>query len=154
MSKLSDVKIIDLRRSKINKEKSDRKSGRIVFEPKGMVELTKNDYKNSKTRPQHVLSWNRSDPAAVQEWEIKYGAEFVTPSDPYFPYGAGVELKDGKYYYREMVLVKIPLERHLERKREEMKRTNIPLENMNKRFQKEMESRGAGLKEEDLYSQV
>lgn len=150
MSRIDEVKFIDLKRSKVDEGKSDPKAGEFVFKPNGMVELKRSDYDDNAVRPKHILKWNRSDPHTIREWEIKFGAEFVTADDPYFPHGAGVEFKDGHYHFNEMVLIKIPLELHLERKRADAKRANKSFEDNNRNFRQSMNTMGMGLKDGDV----
>jgi hypothetical protein len=80
---MRDIRIYDLNRSKVDENGSNKKKGQVKFKPNGAVELKKSDYRDEAIRPRHVIKWNRSVPSAIQDWEIKFGAEFVTPQDPY-----------------------------------------------------------------------
>lgn len=54
-----NIKFVDLKRSKWDKEKSDPKEGKYVFESGGKVYI---NYMNRATRPMWFVSWCRYDP--------------------------------------------------------------------------------------------
>lgn len=114
---LSDIKIIDLNRSELDKSESDPKTGKYEFRRKVYVE--KADYLNASVRPPFKFQWNRYEPRTnykeVRDWQIKLGASFVTTKDPWWPEGIPPD-GEHKYVFGDSVLMKIPLRQYLEEK--------------------------------------
>lgn len=113
---ISDVKIVDLNRSELEKS-SDPKKGKYDFKKKVYVERA--DYLNAQVRPPYKFKWNRYEPRTnykeVRDYQIRYGASFVTVKDPWWPEGVPPDGED-KYVFGDLVLMKIPLRPYLEEK--------------------------------------
>ena len=129
---LRDYKLVDLRRSKIDKKRSDPKKGIFKFEPNGKVYVS---WKDAATRPPHYIKWNRNEPYAVSRWEIKWGYSNVTIEDPYWPEGLKPN-EEGNYVYQtDMILVKCPLENYVEKRKKEIAKSELASAAKRKEFQ-------------------
>ena len=62
---LRDHKLVDLRRSKIDKKRSDPEKGIFKFEPNGKVYVS---WRDAAFRPPDYIKWNRNDPYAISRW--------------------------------------------------------------------------------------
>ena len=146
---LSEVKIIDLNRSKWDRKQSDPKRGEYRFEQK--VYVQKQDYLYEATRHPHVFKWCRYEPkdgfSHMRTWNVKYQAEPVTPNDPYYPEGLKPNA-EGQYVFGDVVLMKIPLEAHMARKKRDTEKANRAAKNRAKEFEDEAKKDGAEITDE------
>lgn len=100
-------RIVDLKNSKWDKEKSNPEKGVYVFTDKKYV-----NYRNPKLRPEWAFTWCRYSPhnayRELSEWKYLYNAVPVTTADPYWP---ETLVPDGehKYVIGDLVFVKMPL---------------------------------------------
>ena len=112
---LSDIKIIDVKRSTFDKEKSDPAKGKYVWVKKVFI-----DYKSPETRPQFKFSWNRNHEWAVADWQNKWpGCTFVEPHDNFVPAGLSPNA-DNHYIFKDAVLMKIPIMEYIEQRKKEI----------------------------------
>ena len=122
MKYLPDIKVIDLRYSEWDKEKSKPRAGRYVFTKKVYV-----SWGAEGRVPPWWFSWCRYDPRSnyreLMEWQADYNATpVVFNEDPYWPETIAVNT-EGYYQNGDVVLVKSPLIEHLERRLEEKRLT-------------------------------
>ena len=117
---LRDYKLVDLRRSKIDKKRSDPKKGIFKFEPNGKVYVS---WRTEAFRPPHHVKWNRNEPYAISRWEIKWGYSNVTTEDPYWPEGLKPNEEGHDVYQTDMILVKCPLENYVEKRKKEIEKS-------------------------------
>lgn len=118
---LRDIKLIDLRRSKL-KRGSDPKKGIYKFEPNGKVYVS---WKDPTARPPDYVKWNRNTPYDIESWKIKWGYSEVTLEDPYWPEGIKPN-EEGHYVYAtDMILMKCPLERYVEKRKKEIMKSEM-----------------------------
>lgn len=112
---LSDIKIIDVKRSVYDKEKSDPAKGKFVWQKKVFI-----DYKSPENRPKFKFSWNRNHEWAVGDWQNKWpGCTFVEPQDNYVPAGLSPNA-DNHYIFKDAVLMKIPIQEYIEQRKKEI----------------------------------
>jgi hypothetical protein len=155
MAFLKDIKIVDLNRSRWDKKQSDRKKGNYVFEPNGKVYVNKmKDYLHGETRHPWVFTWCTHDPGrrfgTLHKWRVDYQATFVDINDPYWPEGM-IPDAEGKYIFRDdMVLVKIPLEVHLEKNKRERDIANRTRASKMREFEADAKAAGADIPKEML----
>lgn len=143
---LSDIKIVDLRHSIIDKEQSDPKNGKYVFTKKAYISYTKDD----AIRPPWKFSWNHDAPYAFQDWANKWpGTEFVTKKDEYYPEGA-VNKADGHWYFKDAVLMKIPLLTYIQQRRKEIAASEKAPQRILDAVKAEYRSYGVDLSDEEL----
>ncbi len=143
---LSDIKIIDLRHSVIDKEQSDPRKGKYVFTKKSYISYTKDD----SVRPPWKFSWNNDSPYAHQDWCNKWpGTEFVTVKDDYYPEGATLKA-DGHWYFKDAVLEKIPLLTYIQQRRKEIERSEKAPERILAATKAEFKSYGVDLSDDEL----
>jgi hypothetical protein len=102
----SNTHIVDLNRSKWDRERSDRKRGVYFFYPgpDAKVYIKQSDYMDAASRPNHLCKFVGLD--NVPQYRSRYGAELVTIDDPYWPEPI-VPDAEGKYVILDAVLVKI-----------------------------------------------
>lgn len=117
---LRKIRIIDKRRSVLNKEKSDLKSQNYVWDKKVYWRP-----RQEGSLDEYFVAWGPLGVDAepnfeTQEW-ILNGWEYVIAKDPYMPEKIKVDSK-GQYKYKDAVLMKIPMQRYLEIKKEDMKK--------------------------------
>jgi hypothetical protein len=118
---LRDIKLIDLRRSKL-KRGSDPKKGIYKFEPNGKIYVS---WKDPATRPPDYVKWNRNTPYDVERWRTLWNYSEVTIGDPYWPEGVRPN-EDGHYVYStDMILMKCPLENYIEKRKKEIMKSEL-----------------------------
>jgi hypothetical protein len=117
MPMLRDIKIVDLKRSKQDAKKSNPDKAEYVFEPGAKKYVDK----SAMIADNACFSWCQYNPRdgmrMLNEWKVKYGYEPVKHSvDPYWPEGAQKNAL-GYWQYGDLVLVKAPLDKEMERRR-------------------------------------
>ena len=118
---LRDIKIVDLKRSELDKEQSKPKDGKFVFKPGGKKYVDK----ASKIADNVWFSWCQYTPRdgyqMLNEWRVMYGYEpVVCGVDPYWPDGA-VKNAESYWQYGDLVFVRVPLDREMERRAMDIK---------------------------------
>lgn len=112
---LRDIKIIDVKRSTFDKEKSDPAKGKYVWMKKVFI-----DYKSPEIRPNFRFSWNRNHEWSIADWQNKWpGCTFVMPTDNYVPAGISPNA-DNRYIFKDVVLMKIPVEEYISQRKKEI----------------------------------
>jgi hypothetical protein len=98
--------IVDLNRSRWDKERSDRKRGIYYFSegPDAKVYIKQSDYQDNASRPNHILKFVAIENVPV--YRSRFGAELVGIDDPYWPEPVAPD-SEGKYVILDAVLVKI-----------------------------------------------
>jgi hypothetical protein len=148
--------IIDLRRSKWNKEQSKPKDGLYIFDPEpgSKVYLKRTDYNDATTRPDYVMffiSKEEDDPrSGMSYWSTKYQATPVTAgADLFWPEGMKPNA-EGHYVYIDSILVKVPLIVWLDKVKEDRGKYDKAADNLHKSFRAEAEGAGAGMTDTEL----
>lgn len=119
---LKDIKIVDLRRSVVNEEKSDRKKMRLVFDKKTYVVTA--DYKDAHVRPPYKFEWGAKDKDGYGVLTYQHmGYEFVTPEDDFWPEGAILDAEN-HYVFKDAILMKCPLDVWLKRRARDIDKSN------------------------------
>ena len=143
---LSDIKIVDLRHSVIDKDRSDPKKGKYVFVKKAYITYTKDD----AIRPPWKFGWNIQQEYAYQDWKNKWpGTEFVTGKDEYWPEGA-ILGSDGLWHFKDAVLMKIPLLTYIQQRRKEIEKSEKTPSRILDAFKQETKSYGMDVSDEQL----
>jgi len=147
--KLQDVKIIDLRASVLDREKSDPECGRYVFKEKRYV-----DYKGKSTRPNYKFLWCRWEPKnnyrEFNEWNVRWGDTLLTNAvDPYIPEGIPKDA-EGHFRYGDVILVKRPLINELKRLEENEKISKRGAGAKMQGFQNEMKLQGVDISDDQF----
>lgn len=122
---LQDVKIVDLNRSELDKEKSDINKNKYVFKKKVYVKHP-DDYLKAETRHPYFFHWGRqtADGREIESWRIKWNYDFLTKEDPYWPEGVPRNAEE-HYQWGDAVLMKIPIRDFIAKRKREMKKANI-----------------------------
>jgi hypothetical protein len=121
---LSDIKdkIVDLNRSKWDKENSEPGRGFYIFTEK--VYLKKSDYNDATSRPAYYLKFvdycDGENTDNFKSYVMNYEASPVTTSDPYWPEPLSPNAED-RYVFKDTILVKIPFALWLEKKLKDKK---------------------------------
>jgi hypothetical protein len=155
---LSDVRrrMVDLKRSGVDWERSDPVNGQYHFNNQ-KVYLHWDDYKDSSTRPNFKYHWvaydDKDDFRNIKKWQWDFDAEFVVATDrsnEVWPELIGKPGTDGLYHYMDMVLMKVPLLKHLETMDENSKRYDKAREGLDKKFRSEAATEGAEVTEVEV----
>lgn len=106
------------------------------------------------TRPEYWFSWCRYEPTNgfrdLNEWRHLYGYVPVDPdADPYWPESVEVNAA-GHYQFGDLVLVKCPLLRHLERRFLDIRLAMGGAKKKIEEFNRQMLREGGGLDEREL----
>ena len=121
MLSLNDIKYIDLKASKWDKDASNREKGTYFFDKKVYI-----DYRSiTAPRPMWWFEWCFNSPYAIEDWKQKWpGAELLSATnDDYYPEGA--EVRDGHYVFKDVICMKIPLSAYIAQRRKEMGMANV-----------------------------
>ncbi|MFA5715898.1 MAG: hypothetical protein WC998_09165 [Candidatus Paceibacterota bacterium] len=148
--------IIDLRRSKWDKEHSKEKEGFFVFDPvpDSKVYLKRTDYSDASIRPDYVMffiSEEEDDPrSGMMYWSSKYQATpIIAGVDPFWPEGMKPN-SEGHYVYIDSILVKVPLMIWLDKVKEDRGKYDKAADNLHKSFRAEADGAGAGMTDKEL----
>jgi hypothetical protein len=119
---LQDVKIIDLSQSEWDKKASNPKNGEYVFTVKKFCPI------NYSTDKKWFFSWAHYDPRdqlkSCRDWQVQYNYSFVTLDDPFWPEGLPPNA-EGRYVFRDAVLMKRPLVEELKDRKANRDRANM-----------------------------
>lgn len=157
MPTLKDFKIVDLKRSVWDKEKSDPTKGKYKFTKK--VYLKSSDYDDKTIRPRYVMIWNRwdkiNDYLEFKEWEQFYDAEAVKVGDDFWPEPLTPKA-DGTYQWKDAILMKVPLLVWLRKKAEDSARYDTQRKALTDQFNSLAAQSGAKLDmmEDDVIAKV
>lgn len=142
MRPLYDIKIVDMKKSVIDGKKSNTERDEYVFIEKVYV--------GNKSHPMRdnmwQFKWGR-DPlpgmGGIPEntpmlWNAEFGATYVVPADGYWP-ELMTRNSQGHYVYPggDAVLVKIPLERYVEKVEEDRQAHKDELQSVRDTFENE-----------------
>jgi len=137
--------IVDLRRSKWDKERSDKSKGRYYFTEKVYVKNT--DYRDDTIRPDYVFSfvgYDTKDPqSGFYFWQMHYGAEAVTEADDYWPEGLSPNA-DGHYKFIDSILIKVPVDVWVKKVMDDRGKHDKSAENLQKSFTETAKAAGCG----------
>jgi len=140
---LSEIKLVDMRHSVIDKDKSTPEKGLYAFKKKVYV-----DYKTKAQRPPYFFTWVRYNPRDdfkdVRDYQVKWGYEYVTKDDPYWPEGLGPDA-EGHYRYGDVVLMRCPLINELRKREQEIAISQRASVSKQKGFEAQMGAEGGGL---------
>jgi len=148
---LSDIKIVDLNRSEIDEEKSDRKKGKFKFKKK--VYFKQSDYLDGAVRPQHIIKHvgyeGENAVSSFMTYQRLWQAELLTTDDPYWPEPLPADA-NGHYPFQDGIFVKIPIEVWVEKHHEDIKRYDEGHKLVDRRFESEKRAMQAQLRDGDL----
>ena len=142
--------IVDLKRSRWNKDMSVREKGIYIFDhdPEAKVYIKVSDYQDSAARPDHILKF--IDTEKLPYYRAKFGAEPVTIHDRYWPEPM-VPNAEGQYVIMDALLVKIAnMEDYLDFRAENRARGNKGHLEEDKRFDGEARSEVVRLTDADI----
>lgn len=151
MPSLKDFKIVDLRRSVWDRESSDLGRGKYRFSAKHY--LKNSDYDEEKVRPDHVLTWVRYDKVndfiELRMWENQLSAEVVKAGDMlYWPEPLAPK-PDGSYVWQDAILVQVPLDVWLTKRKEDRDRYMHEAERNKAEFVSLAKEAGAAIEMDD-----
>ncbi len=143
---LGEIKIVDLRHSTIDHDKSNVAEGVFEFTDKQYVE-----YHVKIRRPEWYFRWVRYNPTDglkdVRNHRVKWGFSYVTQDDPFWP--EGIPLTEGKYIFGDAVLMKCKLLAELKRREEAKKFSDAMSMSAYRKFQSEAGAAGIALSHAD-----
>ncbi|MFH2074362.1 MAG: hypothetical protein ABIJ57_03305 [Pseudomonadota bacterium] len=149
---LSQIKIIDKRLSKFDAEGSNPKKGEYAWTEKVPWKARRDG-----SLDEYFVSWGAlkrdgTPGPMTQDWQLD-GWEFVRPSDNYFPDGLPPNT-DGLYVFKDAVLMKIPMKKYLEIRKNNMKRADRGYREMIQQFESQAKAEGVGLDKDMLDKMV
>ena len=121
---LNDVKIVDLRRSELDKRNSDIDKNIYKFKKKVYVQHPE-DYLKTETRHPYFFHWGRmtADGRAIETWRNRWNYDFLTKEDSYWPEGVRRN-EEGHYQWGDAVLMKIPIRDFIKKRKQELRKAN------------------------------
>lgn len=150
---LSDVRIIDMRRTGIPKEQWKKLQNAKQL-PENWHEIRKYvpyDYKiDASIRPDYKFTWNRNVERHIKAWQVKWNYSLVTVNDGYWPEGVRSN-GEGHYEFGDLVLMKISLEDFIAKRKPEIEASNRQAAAELKRFEGERKKLGADVDDEILH---
>jgi len=148
-----EPKIVDMARSGIKKEDwKEVMQGAVVppdWKKIRKVIPTKYSDASSAIRPMWVFEWNNNTQEAISTWGLKFGHTLVTEKDGYWPEGIPPDSK-GNFIRGDLILMKVLVADHLERRRDEIKRGSIGRTVVTEQFQRELKHVGAEVSKKEL----
>ena len=94
--------------------------------------------------PEHQTKWVHNEQKMISQFLYAYGYEFVIPEkDPYTPEGAVRVNAEGHYQFEDTVLMMTPMNNHLERRMEEVKRSQRSVKAPREAFEQMAREKGA-----------
>ena len=149
----AEPNIVDMSRSGIKKEDWKKvMSGAVVppdWKKTRKVIPTKYSDAPSAIRPLWVFEWNNNKPEAISTWGLQFGHTLVTEKDGYWPEGIPPDAK-GNFVRGDLILMKVLVEDHLERRRDEIKRGRIGHTVKTQQFQNQLKQIGADVSEQEI----
>lgn len=143
--------IVDLRRSKWDKERTDRHKGKYHFTEK--VYVKDSDYRDDTIRPDYVfqfVGFSEQDPqSGFGYWQMHYSAEPVTESDEYWPEPL-IPDSNGHYKFVDSILVKVPVGVWVDKVIADRKRYDKSAQDIQKSFREQAAAAGCGAKDSDF----
>jgi len=133
---LRHIKIVDLKHSQIDKEKSKPENGVFYFKEKRFL-----DYKDSAMRPSFKYKFHRNAPYEISGAQAE-GWEFVTLKDPVFPEGAILNAEK-HWQFMDAVLMKQDLATYLDNREEALVRSQNAVKIAQGRFASQAAKLGA-----------
>jgi len=141
---LADLKkrMVDLRRSEYDKERSSPKDGKYFWTKK--VYMKYSDYKDDNARPNFKYRWvaydSHNDFTQFNHWRMNYEAtpvDYKEPSTEIYPEPL-VPNAEGHYRYMDMILMKIPIGVEVDRIVDNRDRYDKAREGLDKKFKSEV----------------
>ena len=149
--------IVDLKRSDWDRKKSDPDKGKYVFNKK--VYYKNRDFKEGYIHP-FKLKWCKYTeydyprPFATYDlWQKRYKATPVVIGDDYWPEDERPD-NEGKYVDRDLVLVKIPIEVHIEHRKRAVQKSEMQSRSVKKQFVDETKKAGIDIPEEVIDEEI
>lgn len=149
--------IVDLKRSDWDRKKSDPSKGHYVFNRK--VYYKNRDFREGYIHP-YKLKWCKYTEydyprpfATLDKWKKLFKATPVVVGDDYWPEDY-VPDTEGKYVDMDLVLVKIPIEVHIEHKRRAHQKSELESMSVKKQFVDETKKAGIDIPEDVIEEQI
>lgn len=135
-------KIIEVKKSKYDKEKSRPEKGEYVW-----IEKKYMDQRLFDAEKKWKFTWRKNSPRAISYDKSVHGYEPVKISEPYVP-EAAVPNSDGNWEFGDLIFSKINLMRYLKQREEDIKLSDNRAKYLRSEFQDNVASSGAGVSEE------
>lgn len=143
--------IVDLKRSEWDEKKSDPKTGEYEFTNK--VYYRNKDFKEGYIHP-YKLKWCKYSEndyprpfATFNKWKLEFQAKpVVAGEDDYWPEGFPPDI-NGYYVNQDLILVKIPIEVHVKKRQEAIRRSEMEVKRIKRDFKEKARKSGAEMDE-------
>ncbi len=149
--------IVDLKRSVWDKKASDPGKGQYVFTQK--VYYKNKDFAEGYIHPFKIKWAKYSEDEKPQpfysyrKWQREFEATPLMVGDDYWPEGF-IPDAEGKYVDIDLVCVKIPIEVHVRKKKESVRRSAMRSKQIKQQFIDETKQAGADIPEEDMEQEL
>jgi hypothetical protein len=133
---IKDIRIVDMRKSKIDVKKSHPERDEYVFIEKVYLPLRPN--KMLSRNPDYKLKWGKkgSSQTMFADWGQAFGATPVIPEDNLWPEGLRRD-ENGHYSFKDTVLVKIPLDKYLDKREKDIQASDRKQAGIRKQLERE-----------------
>lgn len=146
---LSEIKIIDLKRSEWDKTKSKPAKGKYVFAKGGKVYTDKPMADTTGGLDfGYKFKWGHNTAKDISTWKIRDGFELVTAKDPYLPEEPTALDAEGKFVFGDAVLMKISLRKYAEKQMLAQAKSDKAVASRLKEFQATLAAKGVEASDE------
>ena len=138
------IKIVDLKQSKVDWDKSNPEKGEYVFKDKVII-----DYRSDKAAlPDHKVQWGRNAPNDLSHWIYTLNYTPVNVSEKhYWPEGFTPDA-EGHYVNGDGILMQCPALLYAERRKKELEKSRTAPRKTIQKFKDE--TKRAGISVEDI----
>lgn len=149
--------IVDLKRSDWDKKNSDPSKGQYVFNNK--VYYKNKDFREGYIHP-YKLKWCKYSEHdyprpfySFHKWQKLYKATYVVVGDDYWPEDFEPDTEN-KYVDMDLVLVKIPIEVHMEHRKRSVQKAELAVKSVKKEFLDEAKKSGIEVAEDVIEEEM
>jgi len=144
---LTDIKIVDMKHSKWDKQKSNPDKGEYVFTNKKYV-----DYNDTGRKLDYFWQWGDVEPGELNRWKYAWNYSEVRAEDNLFwPEGIAPDA-DGRYVFRDAILLKIKVKDYAAKRKPEIEQSERATRAMFEGFGAKVrrDAKRAGMPREDI----
>ena len=146
---LSEIKIIDLKRSKYTKTTAKPSKGIYKFASGGKIYTDKPMADTTGGLDfGYKFKWGHNTDKDISTWKIRDGFELVTAKDPYLPEEPTALDAEGKFVFGDAVLMKISLRKYAEKQMRSQAKSDRAIAGKLKEFEATLASRGVEASDE------
>lgn len=140
---LRDIKFVDLKKSKLDKEKSNLETDDYRFKSGGKVYV---DPRGITRSPDYKIKWGSLIRDGRDLMMLRFSFpfwDFVTPEDKIWPEGVKRN-SDGHYQYGDAILIKCELQNYLDKIKKDRKLSEKEAEAVDRQFEQQVQKISPG----------